>query len=291
MKKAQLRMWKSARKTVKHKLADQVVELKDDRALFACMLIVARSRLEINVKEAIGRYEFTALPRALFAMTGQLLSITDKSKLMSILEELPKQTVTADDLQPESTITDGCPLQSRKVSVIDGMAVVQAMGKPAWITTCAKWADHFNTTLDLKTKDCHEIHLVFDRYNVSSSLKEATRERRQGGKPSTAYHIEDNTPIGKISVKQCLSSSSTKDELTVYLAQKILHHFEKRSETFIVTSRQDVFSNHLDVQHLRSLQEEADTRMILHSIDAVRRGATELYIHSPDTDMLILTIR
>ena len=160
MKKAQLRMWKSARKTVKHKLADQVVELKDDRALFARMLIVARSRLEINVKEAIGRYEFTALPRALFAMTGQLLPSTDKSKLMSILEELPKQTVTTDDLQPESIITDGCPLQSRKVSVIDGMAVVQAMGKPAWITTCAKWADHFNTALDLKTKDCHEIHLV-----------------------------------------------------------------------------------------------------------------------------------
>ena len=160
MKKAQLRMWKSARKTVKHKLADQVVELKDDCALFARMLIVARSRPEINVKEAIGRYEFTALPRALFAMTGQLLPITDKSKLMSILEELPKQTVTADDLQPESTITDGCPLQSRKVSVIDGMAVVQAMGKPAWITTCAKWADHFNTALDLKTKDCHEIHLL-----------------------------------------------------------------------------------------------------------------------------------
>ena len=35
MKKVQLKMWKSMRKTVKHKLADQVVELKDDRSLFA----------------------------------------------------------------------------------------------------------------------------------------------------------------------------------------------------------------------------------------------------------------
>jgi len=54
-------MGKSARRTVKHKLADQVVELKDDRSLFARMLIVARSRPEINLKESIGKHEFTSL--------------------------------------------------------------------------------------------------------------------------------------------------------------------------------------------------------------------------------------
>lgn len=43
MKKVQLKMWKSVRKTVKHKLAYQIVEMKDDRSLFARMLIVARS--------------------------------------------------------------------------------------------------------------------------------------------------------------------------------------------------------------------------------------------------------
>jgi len=59
MKKVQLRMWKSARKSVKHKLAGQVLELKGDRSLFARMLIVARSRPEINLKEDIGQHEFT----------------------------------------------------------------------------------------------------------------------------------------------------------------------------------------------------------------------------------------
>jgi len=34
---------------VKHKLDDQAVELKDDRSLFARMLIVARLRPEINL--------------------------------------------------------------------------------------------------------------------------------------------------------------------------------------------------------------------------------------------------
>jgi len=57
-----------------------------------------------------------------------------------------------------------------------------------------------------------------------------------------------------------------------------------------VTSRQEVLSNSMDVAHLCSSQEEADTRLILHSLDAVRRGATELYIQSSDTDVFILAI-
>ena len=84
-------MWKSTIKAVKHNLADQVVELKDDQSLFACMLIVARSRSEINLKEA------TPKPPALFTMTGDFLPCTDKSKLLTILEELPNQKRTGDD--------------------------------------------------------------------------------------------------------------------------------------------------------------------------------------------------
>jgi len=41
---------------VKHKLADQVGELKDDRSLFARMLIIAGSRPEINPKDSIGQH-------------------------------------------------------------------------------------------------------------------------------------------------------------------------------------------------------------------------------------------
>ena len=73
------------RKMVKHKLADQVVELKDDRSLFARMLIVARSRPEINLKESIGQHKFTSLSRAFFSVSGGLLPATDKNMLMAIL--------------------------------------------------------------------------------------------------------------------------------------------------------------------------------------------------------------
>jgi len=48
---------------------------------------------------------------------------------MAILEELPNKT--GDDVQPEDTTNKGTLLPPKKVTVIDGMAVVQAMGKPS----------------------------------------------------------------------------------------------------------------------------------------------------------------
>lgn len=75
----------------------------------------------------------------------------------------------------------------------------------------------------------------------------------------------------------------------MYLADKALRHYEGKA-AFVVTSRQEVFSNSIEVEHLHSSQEEADTRLILHSLDATRRGATELHIHSPDTDVFVLAI-
>jgi len=71
-----------------------------------------------------------------------------------------------------------------------------------------------------------------------------------------------------VSAKQFLASTTTKDELTVYLAKKALRQFEGKLTVFIVTSRQEVLSNSVNVQHLCSFQEEADTRLILHSLDA-----------------------
>jgi len=77
-----------------------VVKLKDDRSLFARMLIVARSRPEINLKESIGQHEFHS-PQALFSVSGELLPATDKSKLMAIVEELSNQKKPGDDVQPQ----------------------------------------------------------------------------------------------------------------------------------------------------------------------------------------------
>ena len=86
------------------------------------------SSIPYHTKESIGQHEFTSLPRALFTVSGELLPCTDNSKLMAVLEDLPNKIIV--DLHPEDDII---PLRTRKATVIDGMAIVQTMGKPPWV--------------------------------------------------------------------------------------------------------------------------------------------------------------
>ena len=46
-----------------------------------------------------------------------------------------------------------------------------------------------------------------------------------------------------------------------------------------------------NMTYLKSNQEEADTKIILHALDATTNGATEMKIHLPDTNVFILALR
>ena len=58
-----------------------------------------------------------------------------------------------------------------KVSIVDGMAELQSLDKPTWITTCFQLAEHYMKQLLQKCSESDEIHVVFDRYDVELSLK------------------------------------------------------------------------------------------------------------------------
>ena len=45
------------------------------------------------------------------------------------------------------------------------------------------------------------------------------------------------------------------------------------------------------MQHLQSNHEEADTKLVLHGIDATTSGATTIEIVSPDTDVFVRSLR
>ena len=89
MKKHKLGTWKDMGKKMKLSAGDKVVELQEDRSLFARMMVVCKSRPEINLKEAIGQYEFSVVPRSLFAADGTMHHCSMKSSLMTIIEKLP----------------------------------------------------------------------------------------------------------------------------------------------------------------------------------------------------------
>ena len=169
MKKRKLLTWKSTGKKTKVTANNKIVELREDRCLFACVLMMCQSRPEINLQEAIGMYEFSLVTRSLFAADGTILPCSTKSALMSFIEkEAPAAATSSDE-------TTGVHVARSEVVIVDGMVELQSLYKPAAITTCAHLAEHF-TEHPLQKHCCsEEIRLVFDRYDVPRSLKSGTR--------------------------------------------------------------------------------------------------------------------
>ena len=87
--KGKLLTWKTTGKTVRVATKDKIIELKEDRCLFARMMVICKSRPDIDIKEAVGVYEFSVVPRSMFAADGNMLHCSAKTALMSILEKLP----------------------------------------------------------------------------------------------------------------------------------------------------------------------------------------------------------
>ena len=123
-------------------------------------------------------------------------------------------------------------------------------------------------------------------------MKEKTRERRQGHLTSGIdYLCSDITPI-RSSLKTFLASSKTKGSLTEYLATKIIDHFKTTEKLIIVATQNSVecSDDSHPISHLETSQQEADTILFLHAIDAASVGAT-VHILSPDTDVYIIALK
>ncbi|XP_032229946.2 uncharacterized protein LOC5505744 [Nematostella vectensis] len=288
MKKRKLDTWKSATKIIRVKA--KVIELKEDRSLFARMSLVAKSRPEIDMKEAVGEFEFNVVPKSMFAQDGSVLHCSCKSALMAILEKVANTGASSNtaELEIHPPIQEGTRM---KVSIVDGMAEVQALDKPSWIKNCSQLADHFLERVLYRYHGSDELQLVFHRYDVPLSLETATRVSRQGKEAPIYYKISDATHIAKIPMKRLLSHVKTKSELTEYLAVKLLEKGKGAGMNVVVAWGTRCQATHRDMAHLESNHEEADTKLLLHAVDATSFGATSIEIVSPDTGVFVLSLR
>ena len=154
---------------MKVKINENVVELKEDRSLCARMCVAAKSRPEIDLKEAIGQYEFNLVPRSMFAADGSMLHCPSKSSLINIVEKLNSTPPAENTVSQNSSRFPQPPVQ-KKVCIIDGMAEVQALNKPGTIKYCSDLAAHFVVHLFNKYSERDELPLIFDRYNTVKEL-------------------------------------------------------------------------------------------------------------------------
>ena len=203
------------------------------------MMMVCKSRPEIDIKETVGQYEFSIVPRSLFAADGTMLHCASKSNLMSILEKLNDNRNNRRVAGPNE--------DQMKVAIVDGMAEVQSLHKPEWIRNCAQLAEHFSNRVMQTHTGSNEVRLIFDRYDLPFSLKAATR----------VNHITDTTHIAKVPVKRLLSHAKTKMEFTIYLGQKIKEYADGSGKQLVVAWGSVCKATHKDVGHLQSNQEEA----------------------------------
>ena len=65
-----LKLCKTMAKKVKNKTKESVVELKEGRRLFSRLVALCHSCPEINLKECIGKYELSAVPRSMLGSDG-----------------------------------------------------------------------------------------------------------------------------------------------------------------------------------------------------------------------------
>ena len=218
MKKQKLSTWKTAGKKVKVRDESNTIELSEDRNLFARMMVVCKSRPDIDIKEAVGTYEFFVVPRSLFAADGTLLRCSRKSALMDLLEKL-SEDVHEDDTGVNRN-GQHTEVQMR-VSVVDAMPEVQCLEKPRWVKNCSHLADHFTNRIFQKFGENEELRLVFDRYDIPFSLKEGTRTTRLG-EQNAVYYITPSTHIAQVPIKKLFSHTKAKMELADYLAKKTI---------------------------------------------------------------------
>ena len=175
-------MYMSGSKTLTVKIRDQTVDLKETKNLYSRLMVLTRSNRDIDQKNAIGNYEFTPTPRALFAPDGSMLPCIDKSKLIHNLEKLASTVDTSQHAEILASNVQDDPVSTSptnpKISIIDGMVPVQKMAKSkkGTFNTVKNLAQSFNVRLTTLTAGFSEVILVFDTYKTDS-LKEKTRER------------------------------------------------------------------------------------------------------------------
>ena len=186
MKKEKNYMYTSANKKLSAKIRDKNIDMKETKNLYGRLMILARSNRDIDQKHAIGTYEFTLTPRALFSPDGSLLPCTDKSKLIHSLKSIADNDPSGENRslgvkvnEEENVVQTSDEGEHPKIAVVDGMVIVQKLNiKGATVKTVRDLSICYNDRLMDITRDYDEVIVVFDTYK-HDSLKSKTRERRQ----------------------------------------------------------------------------------------------------------------
>ncbi|KAK3740395.1 hypothetical protein QZH41_000916 [Actinostola sp. cb2023] len=257
----------SARKDQSKQKA-KIAELKNDCSLFSRLYIACQCR-DGNLDDFF-RHENQPWPPSLSEM-GEMRS-GQKADLVKCLEKVCKETT-------ETPIIEA--------TVLDGAVIVQMLG-PRTATTFQEYIDMIFKPFMLKQLETvKRVDIVWDVYKPDS-LKKGAREKRGIG---IRRRVLPSTRIPS-NWHSFLRVDDNKEELFHLLAeQSVLIHVEGKELYSTYEEKALCSSERNDLSNLEPCtQEEADTRILLHVLDASLSGHRKIMIRTIDTDVVVLAI-
>lgn len=260
------------------------VNTVDTNMLVRHMFSAIKSGRQIDLKN-IMKNELRDPPPSLFDTNG-LIRYTPKAVLSNLIA----------DQSTFETITNEANMKT--ATLIDGQALVQSIGKPKGAKTFGDLSDIFvrHVVSNFKSNDSQSVHVLFDRYN-ETSIKSGTREKRRKSVIAIEHQISGRETLLPAKWNRFIHLTENKARLSDFLSKEIAIQASKLQTTQeLLTSggysvAEQVSTNtQRNVDHLRSTQEEADTRFILHGIDCKQSGFERLIVNCRDTDVLLLIL-
>ena len=236
-KKNNFLYFKDVGAVVKTKVNSQLVVIKQERKLLPKLLVVAKSRPEVDVRDAIGEYEFNNTPPSNLHPDGSMIMLPGKSHVVHLVTDLPLP-LNIDTATPEEDNTTAPIL----VLIIDAMCVVNMIEKKSEKFNGADFAREFISIIETMSEPYNEARIALDQY-LPGSLKEVTRYKRT--KKSTSIHYHNNDSTENRSLKSFLSPKETKVKLTEYLAGKVMHHYQGHPKKILVMHRTTNYASQL----------------------------------------------
>ena len=238
------------------------------------MIVIAEAR-ELSMKEVLA-HPLGPLPWSLAAPDGSLKSTT-KSALVK-------------ELQKDAPAVENLP--SGLACIIDGMGIVQKLKGDQ--KTFREVADVLLTNILREGATSKRIDVVFDDCR-ELSIKNAEREKRGMAIDNEYRCIQPEHRVHRW--RDFLSNLKNKQQLIHF----VVNEWRKErcsakvvGKKLYVTAGEECYEVSAEgsilCEELRSTQEEADTRILLHAYHAGRNGSEDILICSDDTDVFVLCL-
>ena len=191
---------------VKKNDTEKCAAIKADRDTLQRIITAYHAGRRVDLPQILS-HELMAVPLAIFDASSQLCT-GNKSVLMELLSSGTERPRVS-------------PIAGRSTLVVDGQALVMALGRPSDCNTFDDLGDKFVKAVRASGKDFYRIDVTFDRYR-EMSIKCTTRKKRSRGHAPIRRIIEDGSvPLPK-SWSSFVALDDNKADLARFLSEKLL---------------------------------------------------------------------